>query len=403
MSGTNILVLSDLHCTSDPPGDRAASWLTTSTPADRNPLTAVHRVVEDAGINVDLVLCAGDMCQKADVAALQYVWRELTDLAQRINARLVATVGNHDMDSRHSSALDPKGALFDLDPIFPCLDETLRDRYWSRDYAVVETENCRVVTLNSCAFHGYAPDGNPESDSGRVSQSACNHLGKELSGLGTTISPQILLVHHHLETLPYVDLEDRSQMQDAQILIEVLTQNGPWIVIHGHKHRARLLYAHGSAGSPVIFSAGSFSAFPYGGLTAEEGKNQFYVLTIPDRNELDSLEIGLGGTFRAWDWTASQGWVPAVRRSGLPARGGFGWRVDPSLLARRLEAEVQSGGTMSAAQLSKLYPRFQFIIPSDLDIIANMLAARKIAVNRNDIGEFISLGILTGTPTEALL
>lgn len=397
MKRLRILVLSDLHCTSKPPGDDAGSWLTTTTSTHprANPLRAVDKVLSDAGVVVDIVVCAGDLCDKADPAALQYVWRELTSLADRLEARLIATVGNHDLDSRHAAGVDPKDALFALKPIFPCSDDILRDRYWSRDYVLVEGEGWRIVTLNSCTFHGYVPADGPESRTGRVSAKSCLLLQDELNDLGPTTAIQILLVHHHLEPLPYVDQQDRSQMKDAEDLIQILTRTGPWMVIHGHKHYARLLYAHGSGGSPVVMSAGSFSAYPYAGVTAEGGRNQFYVITFPSRSELDQLDIGLAGTFQTWDWTPSQGWLPAAPRSGLPASGGFGWRADPSLLARRVEAEVRNSGTMDHERLMQLEPRLEYVIPSDLDILASLLETKAIAVQRRDNGEFLSVGRTT--------
>jgi hypothetical protein len=389
-----VLVLSDLHCTSIPPGDAAGSWLTTRTPISPrgHPLRAVDSVLHDAGVTVDVILCAGDLCDKADPAALQYVWHELTNLADRLEARLIATVGNSDLDSRHAVDADPKGALFDLRPAFPCLDDTLRDKYWSRDYALVEGKGWRIVTLNSCTFHGYNLTDGPELEIGKVSRSACRHLQAELNELGPTTATQILLVHHHLEQLPNVDQQDSSQMKDAQDLIKILTRTGPWMVIHGHKHRARLLYAHGSGGSPMIMSAGSFSAYPYGGLTAEENRNQFYVITFPSRSDLDQLGMGLAGTFQAWDWIPSQGWVPAAARSGLPANGGFGWRGDPSVLARRLEAEVRASGAIDHHRLMRLESRLQYMIPSDLNILAHLLETKGIPVQRRDNGEFLSVG-----------
>jgi predicted MPP superfamily phosphohydrolase len=217
MTNLRVLVLSDLHCTSKPPGDAAGSWLTTTTSTDPriNPLRAVDRVLHDAGVTVDIILCAGDLCDKADPAALQYVWHELTSLADRLEARLIATVGNHDLDSRHAAGVDPKEALFGLEPIFPCLNDTLRDRYWSRDYALVEGEGWRIVTLNSCTFHGYNPADGPELETGRVSRNSCRLLREELNALVPTTAIQILLVHHHLEQLPDVDQQDRSQMKDG--------------------------------------------------------------------------------------------------------------------------------------------------------------------------------------------
>jgi hypothetical protein len=105
--------------------------------------------------------------------------------------------------------------------------------------------------------------------------------------------------------------------------------------------------------------------------------------------------MGLAGTFQAWDWTPSQGWLPAAARSGLPASGGFGWRVDPSVLARRLEVAVESSGTIGHQGLMQLEPRLQYVIPSDLDILASLLETKAIAVQRRDNGEFLSVGMTT--------
>jgi hypothetical protein len=65
-----------------------------------------------------------------------------------------------------------------------------------------------------------------------------------------------------------------------------------------------------------------------------------------------------------------------------------------------MEMEVQKSGTIDSARLIQLFPNFQYIIPSDLDIIANMLAMRSVAVERNDTGEFQSVGIITGLQSE---
>jgi hypothetical protein len=39
-----------------------------------------------------------------------YAWQRLHDLAEKSGAKLIATVGNHDVDSRYkSNAFDPRG------------------------------------------------------------------------------------------------------------------------------------------------------------------------------------------------------------------------------------------------------------------------------------------------------
>lgn len=164
-----VLVLSDLHYTTAPSNDAAGSWLTTDTPKTNqdHPLFALNDLLKDQP-PIDLILCAGDICDKADGTALAQAWRELNDLAAHSGARLIATVGNHDLDSRDSKEIDPRGVLYDLSPAFPSGDEAIRDKYWARNFAIIDgplseqaaTVPWRVATVNSSAFHGYSSKTN---------------------------------------------------------------------------------------------------------------------------------------------------------------------------------------------------------------------------------------------------
>jgi len=129
-----IAVLSDIHAypsaSPSPP-----SHLCIAAPADeptRHPLAGLKRLIKEANLNADLLICPGDLTDKADTAALIYVWAELQAIGRVLGAdRVIATAGNHDVDSRHQhNEFDAKSALQALLPMFPGLSEQECDRYW---------------------------------------------------------------------------------------------------------------------------------------------------------------------------------------------------------------------------------------------------------------------------------
>jgi hypothetical protein len=397
-----VMVISDLHCTSGD-ADPNVGWLSTATEHDphRHPILALTDLCDrDASIHPQLLLVAGDMTNRADPDALRYVWMELDLFAKHIGANLIATAGNHDLDSRHATGVDPRDELFALLPSFPIpSDSSHRDRYWAHNYTICTQPGYRIVVLNSCGYHGYALDGAEEYEHGRVSRRTAERLRIDLDMLREPPPVNIVLVHHHLVQLPYVDLADKSQMLEAESLMSVLSDTGPWLVVHGHKHRARLLHAPGGGGAPLIFSAGSFSAFPSRELTAEGGRNQAYLLEFPTPAELDTAGLAIGARFRAWDWTLNDGWQPAVPRSGLPGKGGFGWREVPRVIADLIVRAVANAPLrqLSFADLCADITKLPFVMPNDLEQIARDLERREpgYVVRRESDGSWASVAAAT--------
>lgn len=388
MAPVTAVVLSDLHATSTKPGDKAGSWLTTGTQHDprEHPLIGITKYFVDRDLKADLLLVAGDICDKADEAALMMAWARLNELAGVLGAKLIATAGNHDLKSRDDSdEIDPRGLLYDLDPPFPAGDSETRDGYWARNYAVVDSPlqnstaaaRWRVVTLNSAAFHGYKSGGELELEHGRVTQRTTRRLHNDISALPES-ELSILLVHHHLMQLPHVDTAEKSQIKDADLLVDLIDEHSPWIVIHGHKHRARILYAPGESSAPV-FSAASMSAFPIeksatGGVT-----NQAYILRFAEESELELHELGVAGEFEALDWVPGSGWKRAAANSGmtLPGFGGFGWKPDSARLSRRLiKALAESGETrFNRDDLLRIEPKLRYLSPAGIQYLRDKIQA----------------------------
>ena len=409
-SPLRLLVVSDLHAHDGNPGDQAPSKLGMKGAASdaEKVFQEVPTALTKAGVDsVDYVLCAGDITNRAEAGPLALAWRQLTVLATQLSAKLIATAGNHDYASHEPASdaqrddlpdeVDPKDALLQLDPPFPTGADAERQRYFSYSFAVDDAGPALVVSLNSCTYHGLTTEMAPEYDHGRVTPNTVNGLMKGLSQYHSDARPRILLTHHHPIQLPHVDLKERSAIKDAGLLLSALERTGPWLIIHGHKHRPWIQYSHGGGDAPVIISAASFSANLGGGKFGSHLTNQFHLVELPTQSS-GSLETPLAGTVRSWslDLLAEPIWYEANLKQGLMGKAGFGWRASPSLLADRLRQQMLTEpGTIGPQSLQDWEPRLQYLIPADLERVYEIIEATgEIEIERTSTGAFSGVRFL---------
>lgn len=392
-----IAVVSDLHVFNGSSEDaKSPSTIGTADAQDapeRHPLRGLTQIIERDKLSADLLICPGDLSDKADPAALTFAWAKLNELKDQLGAKhLLATVGNHDTDSRNQHGdHDPKGNLQSLNPMFPGVDEALCDRFWSRNFTIVELEDVRILLLNSSAFHGYGSDAKPEFRHGRVSSRTISALRKALPGGEKRIN--ILVCHHHPITHNPVNEEDYSEMVGGDRLIDLLDSGeyGSWLLIHGHKHYPRLAYASGGSSSPIIFSAGSLSAFLYQKI-ASRARNQFYIIEIPI-DYLDELGLDLAGTLSAWDWINMSGWQPAGVGSGLPHQVGFGWREQARTIAATIAKHLEDGKeVVTGDELLAFVPKMRFLRPEELESVVRRLRSSHGIVAQMKDGVIFEVG-----------
>src|SRR4051794_33745568 len=102
-----IAVLSDLHAFDQKSKSEAAepSYLCTLAPRDlpgQHPIRGLQQLIENEKLRADILLCPGDLGDKARPAGIQYGWRAVHEVAGYLNAGVVVgNVGNHDVDSRY--------------------------------------------------------------------------------------------------------------------------------------------------------------------------------------------------------------------------------------------------------------------------------------------------------------
>lgn len=369
-----VLVVSDIHAVTGSHAPRA-SWADMSERTNPIEQLPAHLCRPEDPIQADVLLCPGDLGHQADPAAADWAWERIHDVAAAVSARhVIATAGNHDVDSRHQGgSLDPRNKLKSLQPPFPLPPSAKANEYWARQMSVVAEDGWRIVTLDSCFHHGADEE---EHERGRIEAAALDYLAEVLSATDDWPRVNVLLCHHH--PMPHTELDpgDRSSMDGGDRLLDLLDRDrhGRWLIIHGHKHFPWLRYAGGSSISPIVFSAGSASISLYDPLNTRV-RNQIHLVEF-ETPRSDAAGLHLAGTFRSWTWAAGPGWAPSASGTdGLPGRGGFGFRADPADVARRIVVEHANSArrTLRRDDLLWAEPRLAYLAPLDLSALTAIL------------------------------
>jgi predicted MPP superfamily phosphohydrolase len=250
---SRILILSDLHMHGgNPMSPQARSYLSSDdqySAPEHNPLSGIEAVLKSENLSVDWLVCAGDVADQGNRDALRKGWSALAHLKSRLRARLISTVGNHDLDSRRAEPNEkPNSVLRALTPLFPVQTKKHCTSYWADDVAVVDDKpsETRVVIVNSCAFHGLATSLTVEEfRHGRITRDSLKKLRNIVKS--SQYKKNLLLVHHHLRPHPEIGA-DVSIAVDGAFLLDVLASSSrQWLVIHGHEHLSYLGYEGSNA------------------------------------------------------------------------------------------------------------------------------------------------------------
>lgn len=401
-----IAVLTDFHAYAGRPDDKSPSpsWLDIAevqSDSGRNVFAGLIEQIERDGIDSDIVLCCGDMGDKADRAGQQYVWAEVEKVRVALKAKqTLGAAGNHDVDSRYIySGYDAKGQLQALKPRFPVDDERGWLEYWAKNFTVVEIGSVRFVLLNSAAYHGAAKEGKePEYVHGRVSDLTIDRLLADLKNGGERTA-NVLVCHHHPYKNDKIAINDYSQMQNGDKLINNLVDAdmGPWLVIHGHKHDGRLFYAQGGNSYPTVFAAGSFAAKPYPNQVGQTF-NEFYIVEVEIPQVVGEVS-SLLGTVETWTWNYGDGWRRPQANQGLGPRAGFGARVDIGQLAKQIATDLRanhSGKPVKWKAVGDEHRHVNHLVPEELTRLIGMLEKHhQLGITRdNALGEIAEVQVL---------
>nr|WP_296770653.1 metallophosphoesterase [Rhodococcus sp. (in: high G+C Gram-positive bacteria)] len=370
-----LLLISDLHAfTPSKEVTRPPSYLEVGRPEDSaamHPFADLLNFIELHETKLDYVVCCGDISDRADPAGTQYSWRWLNRIKDATSAeRLLIVSGNHDLDSRHQhNKFDARGMLQSLTPQYPLTETELADKYWARNFVILDDTDYRILLINTSAYHGTAE----EYMHGRISDRTSQAIEQELDSMGHR-NLNIAICHHHPVKFGSFDNQDNSEIRGAEKLLSILDDGpyGDWVFLHGHRHFPDILYAQGGARSPIIFSAGSFSATLHDEISSRTN-NQFYIIDL----EIDpDAGTGVQATFEAWDWIPNVGiQTPNSKNAGLPNVGGFGNRSGGIEMASQIAEFYDSADErfIEWDELCSAIPQIRYLMPRDLRVCLRSL------------------------------
>lgn len=393
----SFLILSDIHaCDEDPASPQAPSYVSSfnsAATARLDPLSDLTRVFKDE-LKPDYVLCAGDITNRSNPTAFNYAWGRLQILARDLDAQLVATVGNHDLDSRfQANKFDPRGYAMSLMPTIPVAERIPFLEYWAQNFTILKFEDCNIVVLNTAAYHGIGNDIANEIEHGRISDVTLEKLEVELAALeyrGTNI----LLCHHHPIRGDLGDHDLVGLTRGGEKLVDLLGRaSSPWIIVHGHKHHPDLFYGHGGgSNAPVLLGSASFSA-QVNRDAQNKNPNQVHLLvTDPDGAAADGLTYA--GSVFSWTWQAGVGWSKAQGTQGLPHTAGFGYKASVDALAQQIDAHLtaEARNHLSWKEAEATVRSIGRLVPTDFRSFREALRKLDLTILTDEDGEYAQIG-----------
>jgi 3',5'-cyclic AMP phosphodiesterase CpdA len=394
-----VLVISDIHAYVPAEKRGTPSYARVGDGASSSIMELFVKFLENTPeFEPDVIICPGDLCDQAEQAGIVHTWDFLNKLQVKYpKSLLLATAGNHDLDSRYiQSSYDPKGVMNDLKPRFPYVPpqsagtdypevKATSHQFWAENFYIVVHEGIRFVVLNSSAFHGNGkPDGtSPEYAHGRISETTLSHLEEALreddekrkKTNRPPIAVNILVCHHHLQKDGNISNTDYSEMVGAHGLLQVMSMSdyGRWMVIHGHKHSARIFNPGGSTG-PFILAAASFAAARTD--PQNTSPNQVHLVEINLQEMLGSRLLP-SGTIKTATYTPNtNAWhFKGAESGGLPPETGFGFRGPIEEIAYQINQAVTKNepATSKWDDLGNQIPHLKYFTPDQIAELRKIL------------------------------
>jgi hypothetical protein len=303
----------------------------------------------------------------------------------------------------------PAAKIRQLNPTYPLRDAAENSKHWSDHVGVYEDEHARVVTVNSCAAHGYIFEGTPEYERGRFTAEVETTL-KNILDASTPKAINLLVTHHHPQAITETQFADNSTMVGGDRLIRLLGQGayGAWMIIHGHRHVPHFQLGAGDNDRPLVFSAGSLGVILHPVFYPTKPPNQFYVIEF-DLTETSARGNGLLGFINAWNWNHGNGWQPAGDSDPIPERSGFGSRSPVSALVRQITDVMKQRAlndkpvVLDEEEVAAACPDLHFTMPSERRRLVDQLRSSGILVGRHPLRRQSLVFVLTagGAATSA--
>ncbi|WP_031426972.1 metallophosphoesterase family protein [Flavimarina sp. Hel_I_48] len=327
----SIAVVSDLHCHSSRASSRDNNTYLLSDklrlPKSDHPVEALLELIDDEGITSDLTLCPGDFTDQHNIQGFLSGWGFALEIHNKLDSDdIVATLGNHDVDSRNNDTLFSFTTARSIGLDFPIKEETNSDEFWSKGFTFLERQSYQLLVINTCHYH----QNIDSAVKGQMELSQIEKIKKYLNK-NNTDKIKIACCHHHPVQHARLGLGEADFVMNGEELVRLLGDYNYDLIIHGHKHDALLREHVTESGKKItIFGSGSFSSTSNMLLTSK--RNSFHFLNI-NKNAGDLAAMG---TIKTWTYLPQKGWNFLDDPSGFSRLTGFGNQKSPKDLAKEI-------------------------------------------------------------------
>ncbi|WP_148311336.1 metallophosphoesterase family protein [Nonlabens marinus] len=336
------------------------------SPVNDHPVESLIKLIEKDQLSTDLTLCPGDFTNRSDQQGFISSWDFVNEIHNCLKGKdLIATLGNHDVDSHEKISNYNLEVAKGIKKDFPLKNDGDRDTLWSKGCVFVESENFRILVINSAHFH-YNKE---HAVGGKVDSNLLDYVEEYLNEINDD-KIFIALSHHHPTNHSRLGLGEHDIIVNGTELLELLGKHSCDLFIHGHKHDAFLRYHNltESNGRIPILSSGSFSATSNTIYTGR--RNHFHMIDIEKKNKV------CYGRITTWTFMPKNGWKLMHDDGGFDTYTGFGCNKNIQEIASDIISVVGKSVTYKWEDITTKLPEVNYLIPIEAEKLTNLLKSQ---------------------------
>jgi len=351
-----ICIIGDMHCKHqlniDEPSDTLLISNKPRIPATQHPVASLLNLIRKENLTSDILLCPGDLGDKADEQGIFSSWNFLEEIKAKINAQLLLGIpGNHDINSRRKLGKDPFTFIKTFHENFPVLDQNQKSQFWDLGFCIISYQDSIFLLINTVYDHLTEEQANQSN----IRLETLEKIKEDLSKPQFKVTgKKICMLHHHpIKHSNIKNWKDSDSIERGDDLVKLLHENNFDIVIHGHKHQPRIVEYN----SLPIFATGSFASFA--NLQGTGLETMFHIVELQPNTRK--------GTIISWQFDILNGWS---QKSNIifPPRIGFGCTTEITKIASQIHELFINNKKrpLFYEDIVKNIEDIQFIIPEQL-------------------------------------
>ncbi|RAJ19883.1 metallophosphoesterase family protein [Pedobacter cryoconitis] len=375
-----IAVISDLHCHPQKEEYSENNTLLFSdklrSPTNEHPVENLLEIIDQDKLEVNLVLSPGDFTHRSDKQGFFSGWSYVNEISRALKASdLIATIGNHDIDSRHTFSDYSFDIPKKISQNFPIKKENL-NLFWDTGFTFVEEEDFQILVINSTHYHTHYDKNSIENPAvkGKMDLGQIEMIEKYLEANNYSEKIKIALVHHHPIKHSRQDLGEHDFIENGENMLNVLGRYKFDLIIHGHKHDPWLRYFNTESGFALpILSSGSFSATNQ--ISWISKFNYFHIIEFVKKDSTPS-----NGIIETWTFKNRIGWKKD-KEDGFYPYTGFGYQDNIQYIVEKIKSLLNVTPMLKWNVVIESIPELQNLIPDKMEELQSKLEVENIFLN----------------------